>query len=138
MTTLKMALWGLLAALVILGIGWLWGSSGRWDAESGLREAQLRLGLADARGALASARVDLFELNYGQASRHLQRAKDALQDVQARLDTSRQAPSAGAVSDALSKTVEAQQLAASVNTTANERAADALKALDRASGPPAK
>lgn len=139
MTTVKMVLWGVLAAIIILGVGWIWGASGRWDGEAGLRDAQSRLRLADARGSLASARVDLFELNYGQASRHLQQAKDALEDARAHLDSTGQKPSADAVRDALTKTVEAQQLAASVNTSANERAAEAVKALERATGtPPSK
>lgn len=139
MTKSKMVLWGVLAALIIFGAGWGLGSSGRWDAQAGLRDAQLRLRLADARGGLALSRVDLFELNYGQASRHLQSAKDALQEASERLDSEGRTPAADAVRSALAKTVQAQQLAASVNTTANERAAEALKELDRATGaPPAK
>ena len=139
MAKMKIVLWGLLDAVILLGAGWLWGSSGRWDAEAGLRDNQLRLRLADARGALALSRVDLFELNYGQASRHLQQAKDALNEVLGQLGSSAQKPMSDAVREALAKTVEAQQLAASVNTTANERAAEALKSLERApAAPPAK
>jgi hypothetical protein len=139
MTKLKIVLWGLVVALILVCAGWLWGSSGRWDAQAALGDSQLRMRLGDARGNLALARVDLFELNYGQASRHLQQAKDALNDAAGRLDATNQQPTAEAVRAALAKTVEAQQLAASVNTTANERAGEALKALDRAVGlPPAK
>lgn len=139
MSRLKIVLWGVLAVVVLLGLGWLWGSSGRWDAEAGTRDAQLRLRVADARGALALARVDLFELNYGQASRHLQGAKDALQDALQRLDADGRKEPADVLRGALTKTVEAQQLAASVNTSANQRAAEALAALERAAGlPPAK
>ncbi|RPJ57792.1 MAG: hypothetical protein EHM24_29180 [Acidobacteria bacterium] len=133
-TTMKLGLGAVLAVVVALGSGWLWGSSGRWDAEAAVRDAHLRLRVADARGALASARVDLFELNYGQASRHLQVAKDALQDASQRLEADGRRPEAEAVRGALTKTVEAQQLAASVNTASNERAAEALRELDRASG----
>ncbi len=88
MAKLKIVLWGVVAALVVLALGWLWGASGRWDAEARDRDAQLRLRLADSRGALALARVDLFELNYGQASRHLQQAKDALSDASKRFESS--------------------------------------------------
>ncbi len=134
MTRLKMVLWGTVIALVVLGIGWVWGASGRWDAEAGQRDAHLRLRLADARGALAQARVDLFELNYGQASRHLREATDALQDASERLESDGRKPDAEAVRNALARTVEAQQLAASVDTTANGRAAEALRLLDQAPG----
>jgi len=137
MSTVRLALWGLLAAVVVLGAGWVWGASGRWDAQAALADVQLRLRLADARGALAQARVDLFELNYGQASRRLQQARDALNDSSRRLDSDGNRPVADAVRAALAKTVDAQQLAASVNTTANERTAEALKALDQAGGAPA-
>lgn len=139
MAKLKVVLWGVVAALVVLAVGWLWGASGRWDAEASNRDAQLRLRIADARGALALARVDLFELNYGQASRHLQLARDALADASSRFDAAGQKAAGDGVRQALARTGEAQQLAASVNTAANERAAEALKALDHATGlPPAK
>jgi hypothetical protein len=139
MAKAKIVLWGLLVALALLGAGWFWGAAGRWDAQASLGESELRLRLAEARGALARARVDLFELNYGQASRDLDQAKGALDDAARRLEQTRQADAAGAVREAIARTVEAQRLAASVNTTANERAAEALKALDRATGmPPTK
>jgi hypothetical protein len=138
MTKLKTILWGVVAALVVLGVGWVWGASGRWDAEASARDVALRLRLADSRGALALARVDLFELNYGRASRHLQQARDALQEASSGLDKDGRKPAADGVRAALAKTVEAQQLAASVNTAANERAAAALADLDRATGAPMK
>jgi hypothetical protein len=129
MTKLKMVLWGLVAAAIVLALGWLWGSSGRWDAEAGRRDAALRLDLADGRGALAMARVDLFELNYGQASRHLQEAKEALTTAAESLEAGSRRDEANAVRQALTKVVEAQQFSSSVNTTANERTAEALEAL---------
>jgi hypothetical protein len=67
MAKVKMVLWGLLVGLILLGAGWLWGSSGRRDAQASLRDVELRLRLSEGRGAIARARVDLFELNYGQA-----------------------------------------------------------------------
>jgi hypothetical protein len=137
MAKAKFVLWGLVAALVLLGVGWLWGASGRWDAQASLRDSELRVRLSEAQGALARARVDLFELNYGQASRHFGQARRALDDAAGRLEKNGRKDTAGAVRDALAKTVEAQQLAASVSTSANERAAEALKSLDRAAGLPA-
>jgi hypothetical protein len=128
-----MVLWGAVAALVILGVGWVWGSSGRWSAAAAEQEARLHLHLAEARGALALARVDLFELNYGQASRHLQEGKDSLEDAAAILEKNRPSQ-AEVVRNAIARTVEAQQRAASVDTSANERAAEALRLLDRAAG----
>jgi hypothetical protein len=72
-------------------------------------------------------------LNYGQASRHLQEAKDSLEDAAELLEKNRPSQ-AEVVRNALARTVEAQQLAASVDTSANQRAAEALRLLDRAAG----
>lgn len=139
MAKVKIILWGLVVALVLLGAGWLWGASGRWDAQASVRDAELRLHLVEAQAALARARVDLFELNYGEAARRFGQGMRALSDAANRLDASGQKETAAAVREALAKASEAQRLAASVNTSANERAAEALKSLDRATGrPPAK
>jgi hypothetical protein len=138
MAKAKIVLWGLLVAVILVAAGWVWGASGRWAAQASLRDAELRLRLSDARGALARARVDLFELNYGQASRHLDQARSALEDAASRLDENRQPDRAGAVREALKKTLEAQQLASSVNTAANERAGEALKLLDTAASRPSE
>jgi hypothetical protein len=134
MAKAKIVLWGVVVALVLVGVGWLWGASGRWDAQASARDAELRLRLSDGQAALSRARVDLFELNYGQASQHLGQATRALNAAASRLDENHQKETADAVRDALSKATQAQQLAASVNTAANERAAEALRSLDRAVG----
>ena len=84
--------------------------------------------------ALARARVDLFELNYGQASRHLQQAEDAHERCRGPARRERRSRRPTPCARRWPKRVEAQQLAASVNTAANERAAEALKSLDRATG----
>ncbi len=135
MAKLKIGLWAVLVLLVTLGAGWLWGSTGRWAAEGRARDAEQRLALSDARAALSLARVDLFELNFGQASRDLERAKKALNACVTRYEQTGPADAATAARDALAKTAEGQQLAGSVDQTANARVAEALKALDRASAP---
>jgi hypothetical protein len=132
MARLKMVLWALLVLLVTLGAGWIWGASGRWAAERQARDADLRLQLADARAALASARVDVFELNFGQASREIERAKAALSGARATLDRDGPAEAAVALGQAQSKAGEAQQLAGNVDPAANSRVAEAIKALERA------
>jgi hypothetical protein len=136
MAKTKIVLWGIVVALVVLVAGWLWGASGRWDAQASAKDAELRLRLSEAQASLARARVDLFELNYGEASRRIGQGMRALSDAANRLDANGQKETADAVRDAFAKATQAQQLAASVNTAANERAAEALKALDRAVGLP--
>ena len=134
MAKLKIGLWAALVLLVTLGAGWLWGARGRWAAETQARDTALRLSLAEARAALSGARVDLFELNFGQASRDLEHAKKALNACAGRFDQAGPPEAAAAVRDALAKAGEGQQLAGSVDQGANARVAEALKALDRATG----
>ena len=128
----KMVLWAVVAALVVLGAGWLWGAGGRWAIEGQARATMLRLQLAEGRAALTAARIDVFELNFGNASRHIEQGKRALTAAAGQLDQDGPAESATAVRDALAKAADAQQLAGSVDQAANSRLADAVKALDRA------
>jgi hypothetical protein len=118
-----------------LGAGWLWGASGRWSTEDQLRSVESRAQLAEARAALASARVDLFELNYGQASRHLEQARGALAESARHMDEAGRTDSAEALREAIARAAEAQQLSASVDSGANPKAAEAVRALDRAMQP---
>ncbi|HEY3382064.1 MAG TPA: hypothetical protein VGK32_09870 [Vicinamibacterales bacterium] len=131
MSKLKIGGAVLVALLVTLGLGWFWGASGRWAVERQARDAEVRLQVTEARAALAAARVDVFELNFGRASRNLERAKKALADVGARMEKDGPADSAAAVREAAAKAAEAQQLAGNVDQTANARAAEALNVLDR-------
>ena len=132
MTKLKVALGGLLALVLAVGAGWWWGASGRWAMADELRSVQGRAQLAEARAALTGARVDLFELNYGQASRRLDEARRALEAGARRLDDAGHTAAADALREAVTRATEAQRLSASVDSGANPKVADALRALDRA------
>jgi hypothetical protein len=129
MTKLKMALVALAVVLAALAGGWLWGAWGRWASETQLREAELRVQLAEARASLLAARVDLFEINFGQASADIERAKNALGTAAAILERSGQGDALAAVREATSRAGEAQQFAGSVDQTAGARVADSLAAL---------
>jgi hypothetical protein len=133
----KLVLWGLLAVVVLLGAGWLWGASGRWQAETMATAAEQQLRLSEARAALLASRVDVFEINFGQASRHLEAARKALAAAQEHAGRDATDAHVMAIQRALTLTTEAQQLAVSVNADANSRAADAIRALDSAPQPAA-
>ena len=60
------------ALLVALGVGWAWGASGRSDITRALRIAELRGGLLEGRAAVLDARLDIYSVNFGDASRHLE------------------------------------------------------------------
>ncbi len=132
MTKMKMAMFALVGLAVAVGAGWLWGSWGRWAAEGNLRDAELSVQLTEARASLLSARVNLFEINFGSASANLERAKQAMSAAAGLLEQAGRADEAASVRQALVKAGEAQQLAGAVDQTASARAADALTALARA------
>jgi hypothetical protein len=132
MSRMKLALWVLLAAVLVFAAGWLWGASGRRAAEAGERDARLRLHAAQARGALLAARVDVFERNFGQASRNFERAKASLGEMAAALEKAGRSAEATAVGNALARSVKAQQLAGAVDQAANSEAAEALRILEGA------
>ena len=118
------------ALLVALGVGWAWGASGRSDINRALRIAELRDGLLEGRIAVLNARLDIYSVNFGEASRHLEAARSALRAADARLkDLSRQ-EDAKRLELALTRIDEAQRMAGKLNQDANALAADAAKTID--------
>lgn len=109
--------------LVALGGGWYWGASGRWDVERALSAAALRSELLDARGSALAARVDVYSVNFGDASRHLEDAKGAARRAAERLRASGYPDQATQMDDAFAQAEAAQQLAIRLDQNANTRAA---------------
>jgi hypothetical protein len=84
--TIKRVLGIGVALLVALGGGWVWGASGRSDISRALQIAELRVGLLEGRAAVLDARLDIYSVNFGEASRHLELARSALRAADARLN----------------------------------------------------
>jgi hypothetical protein len=127
--TLKAVLVMLVAlALAVLG-GWIWGARGHWRAEDALARAGVGLHLANARGNMLAARVNLFEVNFGDASRNLERAKADLVTAAEGFDRMGLSDEAAAAREAASRVDNARQLAGSLDQTANTRLAEALRLL---------
>lgn len=127
--TLKAVLAMLVAlALAVLG-GWIWGARGHWRAEDALARAGVGLHLANARGNMLAARVNLFEVNFGDASRNLERAKADLVTAAEGFDRMGLSDEAAAAREAASRVDNARQLAGSLDQTANTRLAEALRLL---------
>ena len=126
---MKLALGVFVALMVAFGTGWLWGSSGRWDADRIIRAAQLRSDLFEARGSVLGARVELYNLNFGNASRHFEDAKGLLRRAAERLNTAGQQEDAKRLDPALARLDEAQKLAGRLDQGANTRAADAEQTI---------
>jgi hypothetical protein len=129
MKTLKAILAMLAAlALAVLG-GWVWGSAGGARAEDALARAGAGLHLSNARADLLAARVSLFELNFGEASRSLESARADLLTAAEAFDRLRLTDEAAAARGAVARVNEAQQLAGRLDQSANSRLAETIRLL---------
>jgi hypothetical protein len=127
--TLKAILVMLVAlALAVLG-GWIWGAAGQSRAEAALSRAGVGLHLSNARANMLAARVDLFEVNFGEASRNLERAKADLVTAAEAFDRLRLTEQAAAAREVAARVDDAKQLAGRLDQTANTRLAEALRLL---------
>ena len=122
------------ALLVALGVGWVWGATGKSDMSRALRMAELRDGLLRGRAAVLDARLDLYSVNFGEASRHLEAARTSLRAAEAQLNDLGLQDDAKRMQAAFTRIDEAQRLAGQLNQDANARAADAAKTIDEVLG----
>ena len=127
-----------LALVVALGAGWTWGAWGRSDMSRALRIAEVRDALLDGRAAVLDARLDIYSVNFGEASRHLEAARTALRTADARLMGLGREDAAKRLRIALTRIDEAQRLAGQLNQDANALAGDAAKAINDVLGDSAK
>jgi hypothetical protein len=126
----KLILYALLAVVVTLGGGWLWGASGRFSIAEEARFAELRADLADARAKVLAARVALFQSNFGEATRTLEMAKRPLERARDRFRLRGEEQKTAAVDKTIERIEAARRLAAAVDASANTRAAEAVTLLD--------
>jgi hypothetical protein len=117
-------------ALAVLG-GWIWGAAGQSRTEAALARAGVGLHLANARSNMLAARVSLFEVNFGDASRSLGGARADLLTAADALDRLRLKAEAGAAREVVSRIDDAQQLAGRLDQTANTRLAEAIPLLPK-------
>ena len=125
----KLALIGLVVLIVLVGLGFAWGASGRRAVQSALDDARQRIDLSEARGHLLDARVSLYNNNFGDASRHLEESKVPLRRARERYQEDGKREAADSVGAALDRIEEAQRLAGKLDSAANSKAGDALDAL---------
>lgn len=125
----KLALIGLVVLIVLVGLGFAWGASGRRAVQSALDDARQRIDLSEARGHLLDARVSLYNNNFGDASRHLEDAKAPLGRARERFQEQDEREAADSIGAALDRVEEAQRLAGKLDTGANSKAGEALEAI---------
>lgn len=129
MTRARMALTGLITILVVLGLGYAWGSSGRGLVQTALDDSRQHLDVAEARGAILDARVSLYNNNFGDASRRFEDAKAPLRRIKDRMQDAGESGPAASVDAALRLVNEAQIMAGKLDPSANARAGEALEAI---------
>jgi hypothetical protein len=129
MTRGRIALTGVVATIVVLGLGYAWGSSGRAIVQSALEQSRQHLDLAEARGAVLDARVALYNNNFGEAARRFEDARVPLRRVKDRMQDAGDSRSASSIDAALRLVNEAQIMAGKLDPSANARAGEALEAI---------
>jgi len=116
--------------LVALLAGFLWGAAGKSTLDRALQRSELRNELLDARAATLAARIDVYNTNFGEASRHLEEARSVAGRAAQRLDALGRDDDLKQLQSALGSIEEAQRLAGKLDLAANARAGDAAKAID--------
>ena len=125
----------LIVALAMIGGGWLWGASGRSEAEQAQRAAELRADVAESRALLLEARVHLYTVNFGSAGRALDDARARITAMQTRLREAGQAERAGQLEIVLAHIGDAGRLTLALDARAQNAAEGALNALTAAAEP---
>jgi hypothetical protein len=119
---------GVAAGLVVaLLAGWIWGAWGRSDLASALQTSELRGELLGARAAVLDARVAIYSVNFGEASRHLENARGLLRRADERLKGLGHDDEVKDVETALAGIDDAQRLAGELDQNANSRAGEAAR-----------
>ncbi len=125
----KLILIGLVTLVVAIGLGYAWGASGRLAIQGALDDTRQQLDLAEARGHLLDARVSLYNMNFGDASRRFEEAKAPLRRTRERYSDENKDEAARAIATALEHVDEAQRLANKLEQAANTKAGEALEAI---------
>jgi hypothetical protein len=128
--TAKTGLMMIAAVLVALLAGFLWGISGKSTIDGALQRSELRNELLEAHSAALAARVDLYNTNFGEASRHLEEARGVLERAVQRLDSLGRDEDMKQLESALGSIEEARKLGAKLDLAANTRAGEAAKAIE--------
>jgi len=121
---------GIAAALAAaLFAGWIWGGTGRSAMAHALETSELRGELLGARAAILDARVAIYSVNFGEASRHLEDARGLLGRAEERLKRVGRDDLVKQVQTAQTAIDDAQRMAGKLDQNANSRAGEAAKLL---------
>src|SRR3954469_1672180 len=131
-STGKLILSAFVALVVCVGLGFVWGVSGRGDLTATVDDVKQQLDLAEARGEILDGRVSLYNNNFGDASRHFESAKAPLLRVKKRYQDESKRDAVASVDTAAGLLDEAQKMTAKLDPAANNKAGQALEAIKAA------
>ena len=121
---------GVTAGLLVCVLGgWVWGRSGRSEIVRSLDAAELRSDLRGARAAVLDARVAIYNVNFGEASSHLENGRNLLRRADERLKTLGRDDAVRQIDTALTTIDDAQRMAGKLDQGANSRAGEAAKTI---------
>ena len=118
-----------LALIAALGVGWVWGASGKAAVERERGRVEMRLHFETARSSVLDGRLTLVGNDYTRASTSFAAAVAELETLQRMLREVSQAELAGRIEIVVSHVKTAQQSAASQNANAWGAADAALQAM---------
>jgi hypothetical protein len=128
--TAKRALVAIAVVLVALLAGLLWGAAGKSTLDRALERSELRNELLEAHGAVLGARIDLYNTNFGEASRHLEEARGEVGRAVQRLESLNRADDVKQLQTALGSIEESQRLSGKLDLSASGKAAEAARAIE--------
>jgi hypothetical protein len=114
-----------IALAAALAAGWIWGATGRSAMARRLQTSELRDELLGARGAVLDARVAIYAVNFGEASRHLEGARGLLDRADRRLSSLGRTADLDQLAAARARIDEAQRMTGKLDQSANTRAGEA-------------
>ena len=122
---------GVSAALVVVLLGaCLWGTSLNRDLNRALKASALQTDLIEARSSVLAAQLDLYRVNLGDASRHLEYARGALRRAEEELKGLGRQDDVKRLGSMFIQIDEAQRLAGQLDQDASSRAAEAVRTTD--------
>jgi hypothetical protein len=130
MNRLKLGMWIALAVVLAGVLGWLYGWSGGRSSAAALESTRLRTSLLQARIQILDARINIYSINFGDASRNLEYSKRELTTARSLLENAGRRDLVDKIDAALRSTREAQEAAAKLNQDANGRAGEAARLIN--------
>jgi hypothetical protein len=127
-----------IALAAALAAGWIWGAMGRSAIAHKLEASELRDELLGARAAVLDARVAIYAVNFGEASRHLEGARGLLDRADRRLSSLGRTTDLDQLATARARIDDAQRMTGKLDQSANTRAGEAAQIIARMLDPAAR